>query len=74
MDTDHNNTGGNSKYKWTIRDSIFLAVSYNTFPDKLEDRIELYNAICEEIDYNTGNPIEERESAKKAYRIKANID
>jgi hypothetical protein len=68
------NTGRNLKYKWTLRDSIHLAVDYNTFPDTLEDRIELHNAICEEIEYNTGNPIEERESAKKAYRIKANID
>ena len=68
------NTGRNLKYKWTLRDSIHLAVDYNIFPDTLEDRIELHNAICKEIDYNTGNPIEERESAKKSYRIKANID
>ena len=68
------NTGRNLKYKWTLRDSIHLAIDYNIFPDTLEDRIELHNAICKEIDYNTGNPIEERESAKKAYRIKANID
>ena len=49
------NTGRNLKYKWTLRDSIDLAINYNTFPDTLEDRIELHNAICKEIDYNTGN-------------------
>jgi hypothetical protein len=68
------NTGRNLKYKWTLRDSIDLAINYNIFPDTSEDRIELYNAICKEIDYYTGTPIEEREASKKAYRIKANID
>jgi hypothetical protein len=68
------NTGRNLKYKWTLRDSIDLAINYNIFPDALQDRIKLNDAICEEIDYYTGNPMEERESAKKAYRIKANID
>jgi hypothetical protein len=68
------NTGRNLKYKWTLRDSIDLAINYNIFPDTSEDRIELYNAICEEIDYYTGNSMEEREASKKAYRIKANID